>query len=158
MKKKPSFIIFILLVIGIFGVLIADYVKEKNFAIPIQSKSTDMQGVGMNSQTNVITLPVALNSQNVANVYLAYSFFGPLKEVKKGDKGFEIVLDTNEKSLPQFFATEADTKVYRTNKTNPSELTPARIEDLKTGSQVSISATYDIKISIWVTRAVYISD
>lgn len=105
-------------------------------------------------QTNdKINLPLNLNSRNITTVYLAYNFFGPIKELRKVPDGVQIILDTSEENLPLFLVNDRDTKIFIIK--NDRQL-PTSIDDLKPGLQVAISTTYDLKYHIWVTRTIHI--
>lgn len=144
-KNFPIFIFFILL----SATIAVNFPNIKSFLkkVPI---TADVDKAGK------IELPVSLNNRNVNNVYLTYTFFGPIKEVKKLPDGTEIILETSEKDLPQFIITQKDVKIFKVGQ--GTNITPAGIDDLRKGAHVSISTTYDLKTHLWITRSVHIID
>jgi len=144
-KNFPIFVFFVLLA-AVLAVN-SSYIKSflKNPSLKTQAENTGK-----------LELPVSLNNLNVSNTYLAYNFFGPIKEVKKLASGTEIILETSEKDLPQFVITVDATKIFKVEKN--TNITSATIEDLKKGAHVSISTTYDLKTHLWITRTVHILD
>lgn len=145
MKNRP-FLIFVFLVLAILAVLYKGY-KDGKFE---STKSPNQKAL---TETKTVSLPVDLNNQNVSTVYLAYNFFGPIKELKTTDKGTQIILDTSNNSLPNFII-DKGTKVLTV--TDGNEMSPANEDDLKPGLRISISTTYELKTSFWMTRNVYI--
>lgn len=103
-----------------------------------------------------IDLPVSIKDPSVSDLYLAYNFFGPIKEIKDTTAGKQIILDTTEKDLPNFIISGQETSIGRISPNNAP--TPASEKDLKTGQHVAISATYNVKKGDWVTRNVNIVD
>ena len=147
LSKNGPFVIFLLLTLAILAVVYKGY-KEGKFEF---TKSTEKNAP---SEIKTINLPVALNSHNVTTVYLAYNFFGPIKEIRSTDKGKQIILDTVPKTLPDFIIIDKETKISRVEPNN--EITPADTNALKVGLRISISTTYDLKSNLWMTRNVFI--
>ena len=142
MKNLPFFVFFILLI----AIIAVNSVQIK----PFFTKTSKTQELDKASK---IELPVSLDNRNVNNVYLAYTFLGPIKEIKKVSP-IEIILETSEKNLPQFVITQEDTKIFRVGQ--DTNITSADIDDLKEGLHVSISTTYDLKTHLWLTRTIHI--
>lgn len=141
MKEKAPVLVFLVLLLALLIVVgLGEKGKEKTPA-PIE--------------TGKIDLPVPLSNRNVTNVYLAYTFFGPVKEAVDQEGGLKVVLDTKE-SLPEFIATTKETKVLRAG--SNANVTPAALSEIKAGIRVSISTTYDLKTKAWITRTIHLVD
>lgn len=145
MKNLPVFVFFILL-IAIIAVNSAQIKQFFTKTVP----TVEMDKAGK------IDLPVSLNNLNVSNVYLAYNFFGPIKEIKRVPAGVEIILETSQRDLPQFIITPDVTKIFKIGQ--DTDVTSVTIEDLRKGGRVSISTTYDLKTLLWIARTVHILD
>lgn len=141
-------IIFFPLILALIVVLVIGYTKRN----PNVPKSSEKKPEIL-AETNKISLPVDLNNRSVNSLYLAYTFFGPIDELKKVSEGTELVLHASENDLPKFILTDRDTKIFTVKN---DQVKPATINDLKEGVQVSISTTYDLKTKIWIVRTVHI--
>lgn len=140
-KKTGSiFVVLTAILIVILGLVYLNQNKSLSENIPVQTNDK-------------INLPLNLNNRNITTVYLAYNFFGPIKELKKVPDGVQIILDTSEENLPLFLVNDRDTKIFIVK--NDRQV-PTSIDDLKPGLQVAISTTYDLKYHIWVTRTIHI--
>lgn len=152
--KNGSFLIFRLLIVALVVVFLIGLNKTQTSPVVENTNDTEANS---KPQANEIILPVALTNQNVTDLYLAYNFFGPIKEVREIDNGKEIVLDTAETDLPRFLITN-DTNIFKVNQSDKDRPLFSSVEDLRQGMRVSISTTYDLKTRIWVTRTVHVVD
>ena len=144
-RNFPIFIFFVLLtaILAVNSNSIKSFLKKAPITAEVD-------------KTRKIEPPVSLNNRNVNNAYLAYTFFGPIKETKKLSAGTEIILETSEKDLPQFIVDQDVTKIFKFEENK--NIIGATIEDLRKGARVSISTTYDLKTHLWITRTVHIVD
>lgn len=151
-QKAPGIIFFILL--GSLLVVLGVVYKQGKFSIP-KIMQNGPSVAPSEVETNSITLPIPLTNRNISTVFLSYSFFGPIKEIKETTGGKQIILDTTEKNLPDFIVSDKSAKVFNVEKTG--NLTEVKIDNLKEKQRVSISTTYEIKTQLWIARSVYIT-
>ncbi|HEY5601372.1 MAG TPA: hypothetical protein VIK81_04810 [Patescibacteria group bacterium] len=146
-------ILFVILILLIILVLIVKVAFKDKFPDKKLFKPTDQK------QTIVtptqITLPVSLSNRNLGSVYLAYNFFGPVKEIKNISQGKQLILNTSDSDLPTFVINDR-TGIFKIE--NDKSVTTKNVNDLKSGQRVSISTTYDLKSLTWTTRTIHLVD
>lgn len=145
-------IFLVLLVANV--VFVVPFAREKIMA------SFKMGNAGNDATTNILPtnntpadLPVPITNPMVTNVYYAYNFFGKVKEVKTNSEETVLALDTADTTIPLFILETNGTQILQVKN---GQVAPAAITDLKPGSAVSVSSTYDVKLRLWQTRAVHL--
>lgn len=149
-QKNLQVLIFVVLVFSIFATLIA--FNTDKLQAKLSFKTTQPSTVQANNQ---ITLPVDFNNKNVTSAYLAYNFFGPIKEIVDVTQGKEIILDVADNTLPKFIVQDQVTTVQEYDQ-KLNKVTPSKAENLQAGERISISTTYDLKNNLWITRSIHI--
>lgn len=147
--RKLSVLLFIVLVLSI-GLLLS--IQNNNVGDLFRYFTKDRNEISKLNPESV-RLPVSLNNKNVNNVYLTYNFFGQLREIKNQDSNPQVILDPSEPGLPDFLI-DPETQFY--NVDSNDKILPGTIDDLKVGTRLSISATYELKDESWKTRMIYI--
>jgi hypothetical protein len=105
-------------------------------------------------ESNNITLPVSVDDENAATIFVLYFFEATVKEFKKEGSIYKLDLDTKNEDIPQFVVTEK-ARILRLNNDfldnngQPPEPEEADIDDIKKGSFVQVGANYDIRADSW---------
>lgn len=147
----PFKIFIILFVILVLLLLVATFKDAKFFRAEIKnSESKSLAG----QDDKKVELPIDPSNRNVSSFYFTYNFLGELKEIKNVSEGIQILFQAEDDSLPQFIMTEKNTKLYK--QTENTEWVPVQKLDIKPGSKLSVSVSYEPLRKEWVTRAVYI--
>ncbi|MEX2028140.1 MAG: hypothetical protein WD988_01405 [Candidatus Curtissbacteria bacterium] len=148
-RKNATYLFFVLL--GAFLVILALNSQNKlSLENVVPSSVSDAPVVSGGK----IDLPVDMNNPFVSNLYLAYNFFGNVGSIENLPQGSQIILEGETEGLPEFVVAEKTVQVFKVD--GNQSITPAGINDLKVGSQISISTTYDARAGVWVTRTVHI--
>lgn len=90
-----------------------------------------------------LSFPVSLDQQGIVSANLLYQFRGKVINIQKVKQGTRINLDVS--NLPEFIATEV-TAVFEIKNGQTTRVT---LEDIKVGSDILISMTYDLKRLRW---------
>lgn len=147
--RKISIITFVILFI-VAGILL---LQRSGFKF----KTANLKPIAQSPTNTSLELPFPLENPHVAGeAFIHYFFTGTLKEIKNTAVGKEIILDIQGAPAPQFLVTP-ETRISRI--TPPySEQTSQRIrlEDLKAGHNLNISAEYSLTTKQWFTRDVFL--
>jgi len=106
------------------------------------------------SQTvNSFSLPVGMEDPAVTGIFISYNFMGEIKNLEAAADDISLVLDSETDDLPVFNITK-NTKIYLVS---GDITTPGKVSDLKSKTNVTIAAYYDLKTNQWVTTGLYLS-
>lgn len=100
------------------------------------------------------TFPVDVNNKDIQDVFIAYNFLGNIKSLEKmeGD-AYKLILTAQDPTTPEFIIHEKEIMVHVTDRSGQKS---ASFSDLKVGTRIVVSSTFDLKREIWITRAIYI--
>lgn len=100
-----------------------------------------------------ITLPVDQTHRGVTSTILVYSFKGIVTEIKPAGDNFRLKLDLSDSETPDFITTPR-TFVFILKDTG--EPVKATVKDVKVGSSVTLSTTYDLNKKTWELNGITI--
>ena len=103
--------------------------------------------------TGSVSLPVGMQDPAVTGVFISYNFMGEIKNLEATADDISLVLDSETNDLPVFNITK-NTKIHLVS---GDITTPGKVSDLKSKTNVTIAAYYDLKTNQWVTTGLYLS-
>jgi len=103
------------------------------------------------------SVPVDFASQDVTSATVVYNFFAPIKSVDSNTTQKQMVLDTQNDTIPSFTVTNS-TQVYNVtqNASKKRQFVKVGKSFLKAGQKVAVIAAYTPKTQKWITQYIYI--
>ncbi len=153
-KKYISVSFLILAAAVIAAVLTAFYYKHKAAVSGPGQNSVGLKSALIKS----VDLPVPLGSPNVGLMFIHYFFSGSIKELKKADSGTQIILNTDNKDIPEIVAT-VNTPIAKVKVPVPANPTPPSnlsLSQLQVGQNVDVSMEFDPVLKHWLVLGIFL--
>ena len=142
--KKNLLLAIIAVILAIWAISSYSKIKSaQNKPAPTPSNSQEQ-----------INPPIPLGDPSVLNIGINYILKGSVKQFDKKGQGYTLVLDSPSGKVPEFPVTERTTVV----KINGKEQIPATFDDVKVGSSITVSTSYNIDKKTWIVGRIYLPE